>query len=220
MREGKHPTPHGIDSTDPRDVVCLSGVFRVCEVADKKTIKHDKPRNINEYSRCIPGKILKDLCSLAFSSRYYPINPYKPIHPDMFVLSGQFADVGRTLGLHCRCLRMFPGRVTLSTDVPSLFADVLTKPADLAIGDHRAPQSGQCKPRFTAHAHSYTAGGPTRLQTRENWIQSQVGRKSVFKLVCQSYLARHHLWELGTVVHRSQVGRQSSQVGRGWFTSP
>ena len=31
---------------------------------------------------------------------------------------------------------MFPGRVTLSTDVPSLFADVLTKPADLAIGDH------------------------------------------------------------------------------------
>ena len=67
----------------------------------------------------------------------------------MFVLSGQFADVGRTLGLHCRCLRMFPGRVTLFTDVPSLFADVLTKPADLAIGDHRVPQSGQCKPRFT-----------------------------------------------------------------------
>ena len=27
---------------------------------------------------------------------------------------------------------------------------VLTKPADLAIGDHRAPQSGQCKPGFTA----------------------------------------------------------------------
>ena len=52
----------------------------------------------------------------------------------MFVLSGKFADVGRTLGLHCRCLRMFPGRVTLFTDVPSLFADVLTKPADLAIG--------------------------------------------------------------------------------------
>ena len=54
----------------------------------------------------------------------------------MFVLSGQFADVGRTLGLHCRCLRMFPGRVTLLTDVPSLLADVLTKPADLAIGPH------------------------------------------------------------------------------------
>ena len=32
---------------------------------------------------------------------------------------------------------------------PSLFADVLTKPADLAIGDHRAPQSGQCKPGFS-----------------------------------------------------------------------
>ena len=115
----------------------------MCEVADKKTIKHDKPRNINEYSRCTPGKIPNDLRSLAFSSRYYPINPY------MFVLSGQFADVGRTLGLHCRCLRMFPGRVTLFTDVPSLFADVLTKPADLAIGDHRAPQSGQCKPGFS-----------------------------------------------------------------------
>ena len=43
---------------------------------------------------------------------------------------------------------MFPGRVTLFTDVLSLFADVLTKPADLAIGDHRAPQSGQCKPRL------------------------------------------------------------------------
>ena len=43
----------------PWDVVCLSGVFRVCEVADQKTIKHDKPRNINEYSRCTPGKIPK-----------------------------------------------------------------------------------------------------------------------------------------------------------------
>ena len=115
VKEDTRP-PHGID---PRDVVCLSGVFCVCEVADKKTIKHDKPQNINEYSRCTPGKIPKDLCSLAFSSRYYPINPYKPIHP-----------------LHCRCLRMFPGRVTLFTDVPSLFADVLTKPADLAIGPH------------------------------------------------------------------------------------
>ena len=49
----------------------------------------------------------------------------------MSVLSGQFADVGRTLGIPI---------------VSSLFADVLTKPADLAIGDHRAPQSGQCKP--------------------------------------------------------------------------
>ena len=94
---------------------------------------------------------------LAFSCVLYPIYPYTPttdsppIYPkltNMFVLSGQFADVGRTLGLHCRCLRMFPGRVTLFTDVPSLFADVLTKPADLAIGDHRAPQSGQCKPGF------------------------------------------------------------------------
>ena len=55
---------------------------------------------------------------------------------NMFVLSRQFADVGRTLGLHCRCLRMFPGRVKLFTDVPSLFADELTKPADLAIGPH------------------------------------------------------------------------------------
>ena len=72
----------------------------------------------------------------------------------MFVLSGQFADVGRTLGLHCRCLRMFLGRVTLFTDIPSLFADVLTKPADLAIGDHRAPQSGQCKLRLNRDHYS------------------------------------------------------------------
>ena len=74
---------------------------------------------------------------LAFSCVLFPILP--PTYPkltNMFVLSGQFADVGRTLGLHCRCLRMFPGRVTLFTDVPSLFADVLTKPADLAIGPH------------------------------------------------------------------------------------
>ena len=55
VKEDTRP-PYGIDSTDPRCVVCLSGVFRGCEVADKKTIKHDKPRNINEYSRCTPGK--------------------------------------------------------------------------------------------------------------------------------------------------------------------
>ena len=96
-----------------------------------------------------PGKIPKDLRSLPAITRYTPTTDSPPTYPkltNMFVLSGQFADVGRTLGLHCRCLRMFPGRVTLFTDVSSLFADVLTKPADLAIGDHRAPQSGQCKP--------------------------------------------------------------------------
>ena len=58
--------------------------------------------------------------------------PTYPKLTNMLVLSGQFADVG----LHCRCLRMFPGRVTLFTDVPSLFADELTKPAYLAIGPH------------------------------------------------------------------------------------
>ena len=123
--------PNGIDSTDPRDVVCLSGVFRVCEVADKKTIKHDKVRNINEYSRFTPDipKINKHVRSFRAVCRCWP-----------------------SLGLHCRCLRMFLGRVTLFTDVPSLFADVLTKPADLAIGDHRAPQSGQCKPRLSKPA--------------------------------------------------------------------
>ena len=132
----------------PWDVVCLSGVFRVCEVADKKTIKHDQPRNINEYSRCTPGKIPKDLRSLVFSSRYYPIHPTTdspPTYPkltNMFVLFVQFADVGRTLGLHCRCLRMFPERLTLFTDVPSLFADVLTKPADLAIRGPSGPTIG------------------------------------------------------------------------------
>ena len=94
-----------------------------------------------------PGKNPEEL---AFSCVLFPILPDKPQQTDspptypkltnMFVLSGQFADVGRTLGPHCRCLRMFPGKVTLFTDVPSLFADVLTKPADLAIGDHRAPQ--------------------------------------------------------------------------------
>ena len=144
---------HGIDSTDPRDVVCLSGVFRVCEVADKKTIKHDKARNILTNIADVPREKSRRTCVL------FPILPDKHLYTDspptypkltnMFVLSGQFADVGRTLGLHCRCLRMFPGRVTLFTDVPSLFADVLTKPADLAIGDHRAPQSGQCKPRLS-----------------------------------------------------------------------
>ena len=41
---------------------------------------------------------------------------------------------------------MFPGRVTLFTDVPSLFADVLTKPADLAIAGSSGPTIGQCKP--------------------------------------------------------------------------
>ena len=127
----------------------------MCEVADKKTIKHDKPRNINEYSRVPRGKSRRTcvlLRSLPDITQYTPTTDSPPTHPkltNMFVLSGQFADVGRTLGLHCRCLRMFPGRLTLFTDVPSLFADVLTKPADLAIGDHRAPQSGQCKPALT-----------------------------------------------------------------------
>ena len=86
----------------------------MCEVADKKTIKHDKPRNTDRFTPDIP-KINK--------------------HVRSFVLR-QFADVCRTLGLHCRCLRMFPGRVALLTNVPSLFADVLTKSADLAIGPH------------------------------------------------------------------------------------
>ena len=108
---------------------------------------------------------------LAFSSRYLPDKPLwtdsPPTYPkltNMFVLSGQFADVGRTLGLHCRCLRMFPGRVTLLTDVPSIFADVLTKPADLAIGDHRAPQSGQCKPGLTTLYTLYITGKPHTIR--------------------------------------------------------
>ena len=101
---------------------------------------------------------------LAFSSRYYPINPYNQFTPDIPKINKHVcsfraaADAGRTLGLHCRCLRMFPGRVTLSTDVPSLFADVLTKPADLAIGDHRAPQSGQCKPGLKPQLHIPESG--------------------------------------------------------------
>ena len=52
------------------------GVFRVCEVADKKTIKHDTPRNINEYSRCTPGKIPNDLRSRRV---LFPILPDEPL---------------------------------------------------------------------------------------------------------------------------------------------
>ena len=113
------------------------------------TINRGTLTNIADVPREKSRRTCVLLRSLPDFTRYIPTTDSPPIYPkltNMFVLSGQFADVGRTLGLHCRCLRMFPGRVTLFTDVPSLFADVLTKPADLAIGDHRAPQSGQCKP--------------------------------------------------------------------------
>ena len=70
---------------------------------------------------------------------------------------------------------MFPGRVTLFTDVPSLFADVLTKPADLAIGDHRAPQSGQCKPGFTETLFDTDGEWPRPLRPNPK-ILSQRGR--------------------------------------------
>ena len=98
----------------PWDVVCLSGVFRVCEVADEKTIKHDKPRNINEYSRCTPGKIPKDLRSLAFSSRYYPINPYNRFTPDIPKINKHVCSFRAV----CRCWPNIGPSLPMSEDVP------------------------------------------------------------------------------------------------------
>ena len=40
---------------------------------------------------------------------------------------------------------MFLGRVTVFPDATTLFADVITIAADLAIGHHRGPLSGRCK---------------------------------------------------------------------------
>ena len=111
MREGRHPTPHGIDSTDPRCVVCQSGVFRVCEVADKKTIKHDKPRNINEYSRCTPGKNRE---GLAFSCVIFPILPdinrFTPDIPKINKYVRSFRAV-------CRCWPNIGPSLPMSEDV-------------------------------------------------------------------------------------------------------
>ena len=100
----------------------------------------DVPR---EKSRFIPDipKINKHVRSFRAVCRCWPnIGPSLPMPEDV------------------------PERVTLFTDVPSLFADALTKPADLAIGDHRAPQSGQCKPGFNKKSPTRHAGSP-RINT-------------------------------------------------------
>ena len=91
---------------------------------------------------------------------------------------------------------------------------VVTYPWTLAIIRGDSPSLGTSSP--TVWNGSKRSGN--FLPLGAGWSGTQLGCKlvkQVFKPVCQSYLARHHLWELGTVMHRSQVGRQSSQVGRG-----
>ena len=132
--------------------VCLSGVFRVCEVADKNTIKHDKPQNINEYSRCTPGKIPKDLRSLAFSSRYYPIYPYNRFTPDIPKINKHVCSFRAV----CRCWPNIGPSLPMSEDVPGK-SNVVYRCTLAICGctyetcrfSHRAPQSGQCKPGFS-----------------------------------------------------------------------
>ena len=94
--------------------MCLSGVVRVCEVADKKTIKHDKPRNINEYNRCTPGKIPKDLRSLAFSSRYYLITTNSRFTPDIPKINKHVCSFRAV----CRCWSNIGPALPMSEDVP------------------------------------------------------------------------------------------------------
>ena len=106
-----HTHTHGIDSTDPRCVVCLSGVLRVCEVADKKTINRGTLTNIADVPR---EKYRRTCVLLRFSSRYYPINPYKPIHPDIPKINNQV----RSFRAVCRCLPNIGPSLPMSEDVP------------------------------------------------------------------------------------------------------
>ena len=103
--------------------MCLSVVFRVCEVADKKTIKHDKPRNINEYSRCTPDipKINKHVCSFRAVCRCWPnIGPSLPMSEDV------------------------PGKINVYR------FSICGCTYETCRFSHRAPQSGQCKLAFTS----------------------------------------------------------------------
>ena len=90
------------------------GSFVCVRLPIKKTIKHDKPRNINEYSRCTPGKIPKDLRSLAFSSRYYPINPNNRFTPDIPKINKHVCSFRAVF----RCWPNIGPSLPMSEDVP------------------------------------------------------------------------------------------------------
>ena len=182
------------------------GVFRVCEVADKKTIKHDKPRNINEYSRCTPGKIPKDLRSLAFSSRYYPINPYNRFTPNIPKINKHVCSFRAVW----RCWPNIGPSLPMSEDVPGK-SNVVYRCTLAICGftyetcrfSHRAPQSGQCKPglRVIQPNHYYNMSSQRSFKPKKNKATQspEISSQQVHHNFCFIYIGYRFPLSLSTI---------------------
>ena len=122
------------------------GGLSCVEVADIKTIQHDKARKINEYSRCTPEKFPNDLRCLTLYSRSIPEDQ----HGNRFYPGPK---INKHVRAGARSLSpdvMFPGRVTVFPICRCYNV------SDLAIGHH---VSGRCKQGLTIRFIVFGVGG-------------------------------------------------------------